>query len=217
MRSRSTDQSVLPWRELLFQDWHRYSAGRRTWKATLALLLFNAGFLAVFLFRMSQLLERKGWKLCGKLVRRLNLALCAAELNPIAEVGPGLFLPHPYGVGIGGGSTSGCKVGSNVTLHQGVSLGAKTVDVTNEKRVTEYPRIGAGAVLYPHVLVYGPVTVGDEAIVLGNSVVSSDLPGGATYGGIPAKEIKRSRGFSARDLRSTVFTRDSNRDVERSG
>jgi serine O-acetyltransferase len=173
-------------------------------------LLLDAGFLAVVLFRMSQALQGRGWRVCGKLIRRLNLAFCAADLNADADVGPGLLLPHPWGVAFGGG----CTVGRNVTLYQGVSLGAKTVGLEDEQRVTEYPRIGDGVVLYPHVLVYGPVTVGDEAVVLGNSVVSSDVPAGATYGGIPAREIQCSRGFSARDLRSDVTAEQADPDAE---
>ena len=187
-------------RKFLLQDWHRYSDNPPTWKAVLSALLFNAGFLAVFLFRMSQLLQARKRTFRSKLVRRLNLALNAAELSPDAVVGPGLFVVHPYGVGIGGG----CKLGKDVTLYQGVSLGAKTLGFRGEERVTDYPQIGDGVILYAHVLVYGPVQVGDETVVLGNSVVSSDLPGHATYGGIPAKEIRRSRRYSAQDLRSKV-------------
>ena len=198
------------WREALFQDWHRYSRGSPTWKTVPLLLIFNAGFFAVFLFRMSQALHARGWNLCGKLVRRFNLAVSSAELNPAAEVGAGLFLPHPYGVGIGGG----CRIGRDVTVHQGVSIGAKTVEVTNQHRTTEYPRIGDGVILYPGGLVYGPVKVGNEAVILGNSVVSSDLAGSVTYGGVPAREIRANEVYSSQVLRFQVAKSHSDEDLE---
>jgi serine O-acetyltransferase len=41
--------------------------------------------------------------------------------------------------------------------------------------------IGAGAKLL------GPITIGDHAVIGANAVVVSDVPGGATATGIPAK------------------------------
>lgn len=191
---------VKNWRETLFQDWHRYSPDPPRWKAAIVALLFDAGFLAVFLFRLSQLLHARQHRLLAKIVRRFNLSVSAAELNPAARVEPGLFLPHPYGVGIG----RGCELGKDVTVHQGVSLGAKTVSVEEDLRRTEYPTVEEGAILFPHALAYGPVRIGAAAIILGNSVVSCDVPPGTTYGGVPAREIRSARGFDAGDLRRTA-------------
>lgn len=185
-----------PWRETLFQDWHRYSDSPPRWGAVLKKLIFNAGFLATFLFRLCQGLRSRNRLFLAKLVKRFNLAISAAELHPDAEAQPGLLLAHPWGIGIG----AGCKLGRDVTIHQGVSLGAKTVGVRGETRTTEYPTICQGALLYPHVLVYGPVTVGEGAIVLGNSVITDDVPAGAVYGGVPAREVKIKQDYSPREL-----------------
>lgn len=196
-------ERVRPCREVLLQDWHRYSPGPPRRRAVLNALVFNAGFLAVFLFRLTQALESRKRHFLAKLVRRFNLSVSSAELNPGAEVGPGLFLPHPYGVGIGGG----CQLGRDVTVHQGVSLGAKTVALEEETRKTEYPAVDDGAILYPHVLAYGPIRIGANAVILGNSVVSCDVPAGSTWGGIPAREIRSGRGLSAEELRRRVEAR----------
>lgn len=187
------------------QDWHRYSPGAPTWKAVLGALIFNAGFLAVFLFRASQAFAKGGHPTLSRLCHRLNLGLSAAELNPAATVGPGLYLPHPYGVGIGGG----CCLGSEVTLHQGVSLGAKTVSVAEHGREVMYPEVGSGALFYPHVLAYGPVKIGADATILGNAVVAGDVPPGAVYGGIPARAIKIRADVTAKNLRGSVVTSDT--------
>jgi len=64
-----------------------------------------------------------------------------------------------------------------------------------------------GVFLYPNVLAYGPITIGRGAIILGNSVVSGDVPPGATYGGVPAREIRTARGISSETLRQRVRPR----------
>jgi len=173
-------------RAWILQDWHRYSPGAPTWKALLGALIFNAGFLAVFLFRLSQALERSGHDILSRLSWRLNLMLCAVELHPHASVGSGLYLPHPYCVTIG----KGCVVGKDVALYQGVCLGATTSSADGEEAVREYPEVGNGAIFYPHALVYGPVKIGAHATILGNSVVTCHIPPDAVYGGVPAKQIK---------------------------
>jgi len=166
----------------LLQDWHRYSDGRPTRKAVSGALIFEAGFLTVFLFRLAQRMTRRGNHVRSRLIHRFNMIVSACELHPAAEVGPGLFLPHPYGVTIGRGSS----VGRDVSLFQGVVLGARTVADESETKQTMYPRISDGVTLYPHVLAYGDISIGRGAVVLGNSVVTHDVPAKKLYGGVPA-------------------------------
>ena len=168
----------------LLQDWHRYSSDPRGWKAVLARLIFDAGFTTVFLFRLASRLQRGGKLVRARLIHRFNMALCACELSPNATVGPGLFLPHPFGVTIG----TGCEVGPEVTLYQGVVVGATSAGGQDDGAV-RYPRLGREVVIYPHALVYGGIEVGDGTVVLGNSVVNRDLVAGGTYAGAPASRV----------------------------
>jgi serine O-acetyltransferase len=151
------------------------------------MVVYNAGFSAVFKMRLARELQERRWRRLAMLVRRLNTILNGVELRPEAEVEPGLFLPHPYGVGVG----SGCRLGKDVTLYQGVSLGTKSIDGPGKTARSHYPRIEDGVVIYANALVYGDIEIGERAIILGNSVVSGNVPPGAMYGGMPAREIKR--------------------------
>lgn len=187
-----TGRTKQPWRKVLLQDWHRYSESSPSWRAVLTALIFNAGFLAVFLLRLGTALRERRWKWPAGLARRFNMIVSSNELSLRAEVEPGLYLPHPYGVTIGRGS----RVGKDVTLYQGVVLGAKTTETGAGGVLSEYPEIGEGAVIYPHALVYGGIRVGDNSVILANSVVNRDIPPGATFGGAPAKEIRPGRGSS---------------------
>lgn len=48
-------------------------------------------------------------------------------------------------------------------------------------------RIGSGCWIASGAIVIGPVTIGDDSIVMGGAVVTKDVPAGAIVSGIPAK------------------------------
>jgi serine O-acetyltransferase len=172
------NQPVQRWRDCLLQDWDRYVEAPRSFWRVLRALFYNAGFTTVFLYRLYSELRTRGWIRVSRLARRLNLILSACDLSPQAQVEPGLLLPHPYCVTI------------DFTIYQGAVLGARTVRTTDGSNRAEYPSIGDGVVVYPNALIYGGIRIGDGAEILGNSVVTCDVPPGAVFGGIPAREIK---------------------------
>lgn len=115
----------------------------------------------------------------------LNVVLFGIEFTPRCEVGAGLMLPHTSGTVVGA-----LKIGSGVTIFQGVTLGAKFADLqftpTARPTVQDNVTLGAGA------KVLGGVTVGAGAVISANSLVLDDVAGGAIMIGVPAV-AKRSR------------------------
>jgi serine O-acetyltransferase len=92
------------------------------------------------------------------------------------DVGQDLYVPHTFAITV----HSGCRVGTGVTIYQGVTLGEAhpgSPTPVVEDRVT----IGAGAV------VLGGVTLGAGCQVGANAVVVTDIPPGATAVGVPAR------------------------------
>jgi sugar O-acyltransferase (sialic acid O-acetyltransferase NeuD family) len=69
-----------------------------------------------------------------------------------------------------------CKLGDFVTLHPGVHLSGGV-------EVGDLSVLGTGAVALPGV------KIGDHAMVGAGAVVAENLPGNATYVGIPAREM----------------------------
>ncbi len=95
-----------------------------------------------------------------------------AEIDLSCQIGGGLLIPHPNGIVIHPSSKIGpnCLILQQVTLAGAVELGYH-VD------------IGAGA------KVLGPLTVGNNARIGANAVVTKDVGAGETVVGIPAKAL----------------------------
>jgi serine O-acetyltransferase len=109
----------------------------------------------------------------------LNVILFGIEFTPKCEVGAGLMLPHTSGTVVGA-----LKIGSNVTIFQGVTLGAKFADIgfTPDSR----PVVGNNVMFGAGAKVLGGITVGDGAVIAANSLVVESVAPGATMIGIPA-------------------------------
>jgi serine O-acetyltransferase len=118
-----------------------------------------------------RLVTRGPWPL-RSLARRRLIAGYSSDVAHAATIGPGLNLPHPIGIVVGGG----VRLGRNVTIYHHVTLGAHH---------GAYPAVGDGVVIYPGSVIVGGVEIGDRATVGANCFVAHDVgagdrvPGGA--------------------------------------
>src|SRR5207244_11136629 len=69
--------------------------------------------------RLSHALWERGLETLAEVIWRVNYFLSGADIHPGAEIGGGLRLTHTTGLVIG----RGVRIGSNVTLLHGVTLG----------------------------------------------------------------------------------------------
>jgi serine acetyltransferase len=91
------------------------------------------------------------------------------------HVGPGLFLPHPFGIVV----HARVRMGSGVTLYQGVTIGEDDVR-------PGVPILGDDVVVGANAAVLGPIRIGDGALIGAGAVVLTDVPAGAVAVGVPA-------------------------------
>ncbi|MBX7540904.1 serine O-acetyltransferase [Qipengyuania sphaerica] len=147
-------------------------------------LLFAPSFHYVAGRRLQEAVA--GIPLVGGVLRRILWflhAMCfSSDISPTAELGPGIYLPHPFGIVIGDGAV----IGRNVSIYQNVTIGQRNDTNPAMGRVEDGAYIGAGAVIL------GGVTVGANAIVGANAVVLNDVPPGATVVGNPARIVSQS-------------------------
>lgn len=142
-------------------------------------LLFDAGFQALFLYRCGHALRRAGVPVLPALLRRWGVAACGADLLPGADLGGGCVVAHGVGLVVGGESVTG----EDCTLLHGVTLGEARFDETACPRLGDRVTVGAGA------SVLGGITVGDGAMIGAGAVVLDDVPAGARVAGVPARVI----------------------------
>ena len=149
------------------------------------ILICYPGLHAVWFYRLAHWFWVRGWRFMGRLVSHLGRAFTGIEIHPGAQIGKGFFIDHGMGVVIG--ETS--EIGDNVTLYHGVTLGG-----TTWKKGKRHPTIGNNVVIGTGGKVLGPVTIGDNTRIGGNSVVVSDIPPNSIVVGVPGKVVFRVEG-----------------------
>jgi serine O-acetyltransferase len=148
---------------------------------TVEILLAWPGVQALLAHRLASRLHGAGLPLLPRLIATATRSLTGIEIHPAAEIGPGLFIDHGMGVVIG----ETAKLGADVTIYQGVTLGG-TGFATGKRHPTveDSVTIGSGAKLL------GPIVVGHGAKIGANTVVIHDVPPNSTVVGIPGHPVR---------------------------
>ncbi|MES2400037.1 MAG: serine O-acetyltransferase EpsC [Pseudomonadota bacterium] len=144
----------------------------------------NPRMLPVTLIRLSEFFFQRRLGIVAKLFSMVNVAVFGIESSPQVNIGGGLFLPHTVGTVLGAD-----RIGDNVTILQGVTLG--TAEPDNGFMVALRPIIGNHVVLGAGAKVIGRITIGDYAKIGANAVVLQDVPPYAIAVGVPARIILR--------------------------
>lgn len=150
------------------------------------------GFHAVSMHRFNNVLWGLGLKALARFFANITRILTAIEIHPEAKIGERLFIDHGTGVVIG----QTAVIGDDVTIYHGVTLGG--VGRVNDKCAKRHPTIEDGAMIGAGAQVLGNITIGKNAKVGSNSVVTNDIPEGRTALGIPARVIggdDKARGY----------------------
>lgn len=164
---------------LIQQDLMRFSATNKP-NGLLYLKLFHPRFLPVALIRISRALYNcRLLRPLAFIVVWTNFIVFGIEVTPRCEIGGGLFLPHSSGTVIGA-----ARIGENVTIFQGVTIGTKYADLKYEE--SNRPTIEDSVVLGAGSKVLGDITVGTGSLVAANSLVINSVPPGVTVIGVPA-------------------------------
>jgi serine O-acetyltransferase len=175
---------------LLYADLERQlhlsgDSGARASLFRLLRRLLHPRFLPIVLYRCSRSALLNNLPAVANLLSYLNQIMFGLEISPRCAIGPGIFFPHTSGTVIGAS-----KIGKDATIFQGVTLGARQIDMNYDlalrPELGDYVVVGAGA------KVLGGIALGDNVKVGANSVLLRSIPANATVAGIPAREVHSS-------------------------
>lgn len=142
--------------------------------------LVNPKFYPSILIRLSQFFYKyKLTKLFSYFTSFLNTIIFGIEVTPRCKIGFSLYIPHTVGTVIGA-----YQIGNNVTIFQGVTLGAKFADINYD--ISERPCVGNNVIIGAGAKILGPIKIGNNSIIASNSLVLTDLPDSSFAIGVPA-------------------------------
>jgi len=133
----------------------------------LEVALTYPGIHAVWGYRISHFLWRRGFKLVARIYSNWIRTVTGIEIHPAAIIGRRFFIDHGMGVVIG----ETAVIGDDVMIYHDVTLGSRTY-----KSGKRHPTIGNEVVIGAGARVLGNVTIGHGARISANSVVLKDLP-----------------------------------------
>ena len=140
-----------------------------------------AGVQALLAHRAAHALLEARVPLLPRTIAYVTRAVTGVEIHPAAVIGPEFFIDHGSGVVIG----ETARIGTRVTLYQGVTLGG-----TGFQRGKRHPTLGDNVTVGSGAKLLGPIVVGDGAKIGANTVVVEDVPAGATVVGNPGHPVR---------------------------
>ena len=156
-------------------------------KSKLSVILTYPGVKAVFFHRIANFFSIAKFDLIARIISQFSRFLTGIEIHPKAKIGENLFIDHGMGVVIG--ETS--EIGNNVTIYHMVTLGgiSPSINSDDQRNSKRHPTLMDNVVVGSGAQVLGPVTVGKNAKIGANAVVTKDVPENAVMVGIPAKNV----------------------------
>ena len=156
-------------------------------KSKLSIILTYPGAKAVFFHKIANFFAIAKFILIARIISQFSRFLTGIEIHPKANIGKNLFIDHGMGVVIG--ETS--EIGDNVTIYHMATLGgiSPSINSNDQRNIKRHPTLKDNVVVGSGAQILGPVTVGKNAKIGANAVVTKDVPENAVMVGIPAKNV----------------------------
>lgn len=131
---------------------------------------------AITNYRIAHELLALGVKLIPRVITEMAHSETGIDIHPGATIGHHFMIDHGTGVVIG----ETCRIGNNVKLYQGVTLGAKSFPLDAQgnpiKGIARHPILEDDVIVYSNATILGRVTIGQGSIIGANMWVNKDCP-----------------------------------------
>ena len=180
---------VNAWAALKADTCRQY--GLFSWRWLITGALTKRNFRVIVTMRLCQMAasSRGGMRIVlplFKLFHGIASHNAAVDLSWKTEVGPGLAINHGWGLVV----NPKARIGANVTLFHGVTLGRRDYISPEGERTTEYPHLEDEVWVGPHAIIVGGVTIGRGSRVAGGAFVTNSVQPHSVVSGNPAVIIK---------------------------
>ena len=156
-------------------------------KSKISVVLTYPGVKAVFLHRIANFFAVAKFDLIARMISQFSRFMTGIEIHPKAKIGKNLFIDHGMGVVIGATS----DIGDNVTIYHMATLGgiSPSINSDDQRETKRHPTLQDNVVVGSGAQVLGPITIGKNAKIGANAVVTKDVPENGVMVGIPAKNV----------------------------
>ena len=135
-------------------------------------ILAYPGFKAIMIYRLAHELYVVGIPLIPRIMTEYAHQLTGIDIHPAANIDSPFFIDHGTGIVIGETTV----IGKNVKIYQGVTLGALSVDKSQES-TKRHPTIEDNVIIYSQAVILGGKTIiGKDTVVGGNAWVTQSIP-----------------------------------------
>jgi serine O-acetyltransferase len=155
----------------------RDPAARSAWEV----LTCYPGLHALVLHRLAHACWRVRRRWLARFVSQMARFMTGIEIHPGATLGRRVFIDHGMGVVIG----ETAQIGDDCTIYQGVTLGGTSLT----RGAKRHPTLERGVIVGAGAKVLGGFTVGADAKIGSNAVVTKPVPARGTAVGNPARII----------------------------
>ncbi|HKL23062.1 MAG TPA: serine O-acetyltransferase EpsC, partial [Tichowtungia sp.] len=164
-------------REMLVEDIKAAYNGDPAALSYAEVKLAYPGVLAITSHRIAHQLYRLDVPVIPRIMNEWTHAKAGIDIHPGATIGRGFFIDHGTGVVIG----ETTKIGQNVKIYQGVTLGAKSFPLDEQgnpiKHIQRHPTVEDHVVIYSNTTVLGGRTViGHHSVIGGNVFLMESIP-----------------------------------------
>jgi len=151
------------------------------------------GFFAIFCYRIAHSLNGSGVPLLPRMITEFAHRETGIDIHPGATIGKKFFIDHGTGIVIG----ETTKIGNNVKIYQGVTLGALHVD-KGMSHIKRHPTIEDNVIIYAGSTILGGDTViGHDSVIGGNVWLTAGVDPGTIVFHRPQIEYRNGKKPSA--------------------
>ncbi len=170
-------EKILTIRDMLLLDLYATFKGDPAAKSYDEIIFSYPGYFAITVYRIAHELHKQQIPLLPRIMTEYAHTVTGVDIHPGAKIGKSFFIDHGTGVVIG----ETTEIGDNVTMYQGVTLGAlsfkKMPDGSLVKGGKRHPTIGNNVTIYSHATILGGETaVGDRSVIGGNVWLTHSIP-----------------------------------------